>query len=621
MEENSLLYKISNGIIITFLALTEASQDFVISTTHLYRIFASLPILKDILPNDGDDPHNDAVRPNHSDGYFYNHSLNVISKPKIMKYIKNKKDILDLLSQVNNDKNGRLRIAQYAHSYSNLFVEDLSMKNEDLPETENNYYIGLMLPESLIGINPKFIGLEQEYSDDLKRTFVKDYELIYINYIDEENEIIQIGGATPIWFYYNWCHKRLENGLNIPCEPTNVAQIHQTFVGVCAVSSHSGGITSSTICDRIVKMKIINSLGEEIEYNENNCDIKLIATHLGLLGIVTQIELRYDKMFYCNYETEMIEINKFFHDDKLFNNLVSTTDFNQFYWWPISEKIQYKVWRKTYDKTDVEFQPNEKTGNTQKLGIAVNELLAMFAPKLMGNGRQLSSKIFMETLTSIFDSFQQRKHTFKTYSCDAIHYTQGVQYNRAQDVSWIFPLNELLDENNQPILMNGHTVPDITKAKKLFVCAIDLYKDKIKNENFYPHTSGVEVRIFKGSEVSLSIGYGMKYCCAIEIGCDLFDDKYLNEFWKYSSELSNLWINISNEHDKQELKQNENEPVIYMRPHWAKSWEHIKLDTGMDIHQLFKNTFQDSIDKFNKIRKTCDPNDIFINSHLSKIFL
>eukprot|EP01084_Bolivina_argentea_P027919 51892_1 len=130
MEENSLLYKISNGIIITFLALTEASQDFVISTTHLYRIFASLPILKDILPNDGDDPHNDAVRPNHSDGYFYNHSLNVISKPKIMKYIKNKKDILDLLSQVNNDKNGRLRIAQYAHSYSNLFVEDLSMKNE-----------------------------------------------------------------------------------------------------------------------------------------------------------------------------------------------------------------------------------------------------------------------------------------------------------------------------------------------------------------------------------------------------------------------------------------------------------------------------------------------------------
>eukprot|EP00487_Bulimina_marginata_P006366 TRINITY_DN25827_c0_g1_i1.p1 TRINITY_DN25827_c0_g1~~TRINITY_DN25827_c0_g1_i1.p1 ORF type:complete len:160 (+),score=36.19 TRINITY_DN25827_c0_g1_i1:172-651(+) len=146
------------------------------------------------------------------------------------------------------------------------------------------------------------------------------------------------------------------------------------------------------------------------------------------------------------------------------------------------------------------------------------ELLGMMAPKLMGNGRGVSSKIYMMILTKLFGAGQEEKR-FKTYPLDAIHYTQGVQYNRAQDVSWMFPLDELMDkDSNKPVLVNGHSVPDMAKSTEVIIAAIDLYHEKIRKEGHYPHSSGVEVRIFKGSEVALSIGYGMKYCCAIEIG-------------------------------------------------------------------------------------------------------
>lgn len=114
-----------------------------------------------------------------------------------------------------------------------------------------------------------------------------------------------------------------------------------------------GGIFASTISDYVTKIKIINSEGIENEYcieNDNDKEFKSILPNLGLLGIVTEVELQFEEQYYCNLSVRVINIDKLFPKSKskkskgrtfskVFEDIINTTLYNEFFWFPTTNQI------------------------------------------------------------------------------------------------------------------------------------------------------------------------------------------------------------------------------------------------------------------------------------------
>ena len=87
--------------------------------------------------------------------------------------------------------------------------------------------------------------------------------------------------------------KRIDtNKMLYPAEPANSLQFFQGYCGTHAVAVHGGGIHTTTLCDYVTKLKMMNHKGEEVIYEGEM--IKNMGAHFGLLGIVTEMEIQYE---------------------------------------------------------------------------------------------------------------------------------------------------------------------------------------------------------------------------------------------------------------------------------------------------------------------------------------
>ena len=196
-------------------------EDFVVFKVNFLRTLRSLPILSSLVD---DEDINDAVPEDviTESGIYNNWALSVKFKPYKFKYVYCKKDIVDgILEGVS--LGCRVRCCQYGHSFAELYGDNM--------DEEIKYYLLIFLPPSLTTTNPQKspILMQQVYEgDNLEYTYIKKHkELMFVR--DIGNNQVTVGGGTPIWMYFNWAHKRYENGYKFPSETCNVLQKHQVF--------------------------------------------------------------------------------------------------------------------------------------------------------------------------------------------------------------------------------------------------------------------------------------------------------------------------------------------------------------------------------------------------------
>ena len=117
------------------------------------------------------------------------------------------------------------------------------------------------------------------------------------------------------------------------------------------------------------------------------------------------------------------------------------------------------------------------------------------------------------------------------------------------------------------------------------------------------------MRIVRGSQVALSAAHGAKFVVYIEVLTSIGTQTANNQFFEYCQALTDRWAKIVGP-----------DGVKYMRPHWGKYWQGLKVD-GKPIEQHLRETYKEDLKIFNQIREKADPHNIFLNKELAKIFL
>eukprot|EP01083_Nonionella_stella_P092830 260013_1 len=615
------LYSVVDAVTSAFIKLVDSKHDLVLNHKHFYRILQALPILSDVLcadyPFDLHSPSHDRVK--------------CLFNEQDVHYIKTKKDISTAILAA-KQSNRTISAVGYASSWPTNHTKDAQP------------LIAAMIPNHL---RTHTYDLKIEYTPDLSRVSVPNYPLMFVE--DMGNHKIRVGGATPIWLYRDWCHKRIESNKSIPSEPSNAMSLNHSFAGLITVGEHGGGIMASTLTDYVTKLKVMNSEGIEIEYSmeDDEKEFKSVLPHLGLLGIVTEIDLQFESEYYCNFNLKVIGIDKLFPKSKSkkgrtfakqFEDLINATLYHELFWFPTTNQV-YCLSLTGCDDDNVPWQffPSKtRETNWRTLQSEMHILNEILSIQLL-NGPAWGCKLLTKLITKIstcvandlvLNAGSRRALSIKLPSCDALHlcefYPTQSNHNLFQNVEWLFPLDP---QSGAKILINDRHVADVQLAAQLFMFAINAYNQNMLKKARFPYQHALSVKVIKGSECGLSHLNGAHFYCAVSmVVYDIENNKVFQAFQKefietckakfYENKMNGItphWRNAKmfKYFDGEYIKNEMNENTNYGNKEGGR----------VDVYKVLKQQYGDRIDRLNQIRqKDNKKHQIFEHPSLHKIF-
>ena len=175
-------------------------------------------------------------------------------------------------------KNKTVRVSGYRHTWSDMYSSDKEILISLLPLHQVN---------NLPDWNPKIDKNNKLKYIKLRQT----HPLI----------LVEIGAATTNSHLRSRCIND-ENGRNYTI-PLNVIMSEITFVGSNALICHEVGLQNKTLSDLVYEIEFINANGEKKTVN-NPEQLKAAAGCFDLLGIVTAITFKFDRMTYAHMQPE-----------------------------------------------------------------------------------------------------------------------------------------------------------------------------------------------------------------------------------------------------------------------------------------------------------------------------
>ena len=157
-----------------------------------------------------------------------------------------------------------------------------------------------------------------------------------IEKIDYEKKRITILGGTTLTDLGKNLHK---HGLTME----NLGDINlQTIAGAVSTGTHGSGINFGNLSTQITELTLITPQGDKllISANENSHLFEAARLSLGLLGVITKVEIKVIKAH------QLISISKRSTMNQVFPKLTSLTKSNrhfEFFWFPHTETIQIKT--------------------------------------------------------------------------------------------------------------------------------------------------------------------------------------------------------------------------------------------------------------------------------------
>lgn len=219
--------------------------------------------------------------------------------------------------------------------------------------------------------------------------------------ISTDGNLVTVQGGTTLKELYAHLKK---NNLSLP----NYGVINkQTIAGAIATGTHGSGINLKSLSASVHSMKMIKADGTTLSVSKNssvqinNEKLSLIDftnLSLGLLGIVTEITLQCEPMYYVRSEEKVMDLDEYL--DSL-NSWHRKYDFLKAWWFPHTDKayvyLSERITKEAYDaRKDEKYTADQK----KKDGEIDKKLSPLFKKSL--HDASLIPKINKDALETYF---------------------------------------------------------------------------------------------------------------------------------------------------------------------------------------------------------------------------
>ncbi|KAG0364531.1 hypothetical protein BGX24_004566, partial [Mortierella sp. AD032] len=333
------------------------------------------------------------------------------------------------------------------------------------------------------------------------------------------------------------------------------------FGGILSMGCHGAGLDARTVSDTLTEITIVNAFGELHIYSEADDPeaFNVASVNLGLLGIIYTATIKVIPM--SQYRLRAIDsyhtLESFFGGDPSragleLKELVLANDSTELLYWPHARFMQEGERNQHFwlKQWQRTVDPVERLDKYKDQPPTVDH--PAFAAFKVG-----------EIVKEIPDAIHYDITSEAEVSPEGKFYDASAAFKLTSDFSnFIEAFNDLLDKN--------------------WAFSSSAFPSRVG--------TALEVRFIKSSSQKMSFVYNEDpeaiYCVVNVLGA-----VGTPGFVEFSAEVLGGWI------DKYNAK-----------PHWAKLWEQIP-----SIHPILRREYKDHLTVFNRVRKSQDPFDMFVN--------
>ncbi len=531
-------------------------------------------------------------------GTLMNWGMNISFSPKYVFVPKTKVGICNIVKWAASDEQDlKIRVSGYRHTWNPVYPDN---------------------GQVLISL----LGLTYLMTDDSSST-VHDHtgagkelkEIKYVPGCTEPNKIYcKVAGAVTNDELRAFCLNNQDPIHNSYWTiPLNVILVENTLSGTISSICHGAGHSNKTLSDLVEEIEFVNAKGELQVVNKAAQPelMRAAAGSFGLLGVITSITLKLDKMGYALTDPQFVDLSKAIPPpigtrldqlpEKLQKDLCifsqKALDFiilqnsekffdrckdyyAEWFWFILSKNC----WINTWNKDDPE---NDNKNRCEWIygGEAIYSSLLAWLQNGMSSFVELFDKEnfkmppppfqekFVRTSSDIITGLLST-HPRTLPLPEALHFQRGIRHIHVRDV-----------EIEIPISLNQDGQPDWTICQKAWWDAIFVIYRHLEETGTLPVNLTLEMRIMGGSDITMAAQQGNPCTCSIEV---LSTMVVPHDEWKALVEqIIGRWITYKDAQDK----------PLAIRTHWAKEWHGLQFN-GIDANDFVRNTYQEAIPKF-----------------------
>jgi hypothetical protein len=440
--------------------------------------------------------------------------------------------------------NKTVRAAGYRHTWSDVFSADghvlISMLPRDVVEH---------LPASEPPIDPR-------------------NELQGIRVVGTVHEggvtkaLCRIGAATTNEQFRQWCVDE-RGGASAWAVPLNVIMVEITWGGSNAPICHGAGLRHRTLSDLVAEVEFVNARGD-LQTVSDPALLRAAAGCFGLLGIVTSLTLKLDKMSYATLQprsprlalavpppagfrvpraVDMRGISRadLDHARSRFVAQCEQAYYAEWFWFPYQERAWVNCWRNDGARADAQTYPSEQETQAEELGTYLIGL------QMNNTFRRLPGRKQAELFGTVAMAGLPSDVSIVTPVSDALHFRRGIQNFRVRDMELEIPIPPRADDR---------TRADWSICQRA-------WWDVIRNvygRADAPLRVTLEMRVMGGSDITMAPQHGNSLgTCAIEI---LTNELTPHRQWtRFKQDIANLWTSYKDPSGR----------GLNVRPHWANA--------------------------------------------------
>ncbi|KAK4943963.1 hypothetical protein LTR10_016483 [Elasticomyces elasticus] len=533
--------------------------------------------------------------PSFKDLVFQNWGRTVSNTPAFTCVPNTSQDVCDIVKYAKKHNMG-VRVSGFRHSWSPVFGRSDSKKlgnNGDVLISTLGLVDASVLPNftSLPG------NLFEPRAEDLNSIVVVDNNFVRGPKLTDGKKYVRVGTSTTNEQLRRWC---INTGKVTP--PMNIIEVEITMGGSNGTICHGAGINNPTLSDLVRAIEYVDANGALRKVDMSTPDIlRAAAGCFGLIGVVTHLVLVFDVLSCALLEPRKVPVieaippppdmpdsaipsplrpkqplsaQRKAEIQKDFETRALTTDYAEWFWFPLSSEVWVNTWHKTSDVSGAVNYPSDAKTILQVFGtvmvnIAQNADTLLKATEFVA---ETQTKLLTWLAMKNLDDIGPHGKKIKTWLPDALHFQRGVQNVRVRDLEVEFPLqpkNTSLVDGTFTGTPNGHVngtvVASTTNTKEIdFTVVQRAWWDAIitcySATKTCPQRMPLEMRIMSSSQVTLAPQRGHTLgTCSIEI-LTLHE---VADIWQpYAQTVLDKWSSYK-------TPQGQSIPV---RPHWAKEW-------------------------------------------------
>lgn len=521
---------------------------------------------------------------------------NVNFHPRFIFIPKTKKGVCNIV-QWAAAQNLRIRVGGYRHTWNpvyadtgQIFISLLGLK-----------HVNSHLSASADGYNT---GAGQEF-----RT------IEYVPGCPESDKIFcKVGGAVTYDELRAFCLKTQDPiSHNYWSIPSSVILVENTLSGTISSICHGAGSQHKTLSDLVEEIEFVNAKGEIQVINKKRQPelMQAAAGSFGLLGIITSMTLKLDKLGYALMDPkfvnlleaippplgtqvdqmpkrlvdelnissqEILDINISQNTEMFFNRC---RDYYAEWFWFI---LNGKCWVNTWNKDDPINDQNNQYQWENEGGKAYFDLKAWFDNGIASFSKNFNNQALMMPPPPFQEKFVRSANGLITGFLhsrpqtlplpEALHFQRGIRHTQVRDVEIEIPI---------PLKENGE--PDWSICQKAWWDAIYVIYRRLENTETLPINLTLEMRIMNGSDITMAAQKGNAFTCCIEVLSTLLVP--YGEWKSAVEEIIAAWVSY---------KDKDNNPLL-IRTHWAKEWTGLNF-AGKNANDFVRDSYLEEIPKF-----------------------